>query len=124
MTEDTPGKRAYSIRLALGDGWKVPLPMADFAALLSRRSGVRYDSSMVSRIESGDRKLTLDDVAVIASIDPKGRGRDWLAWGTNELPALDPEQDRQLTDEEIARAGAASTSGASSLARKREGGKR
>lgn len=110
MKEDTPAQRAYSVRLALGDGWKVPLPMAAFAALLSKQPGAgRYDSSVVSRLESGARKLTLVDAAAYAAVDPLKRGRAWVAWGPavaeeEARPLLDPSRDRRLTEAEIQRA--------------------
>lgn len=76
-------QRVYAVRLALGDGWKNPLPMAEFAELLNG-AGTRYDSSVISRIENGERKLTLADVERIAAVDPERRGKLWLAWGERE----------------------------------------
>lgn len=82
MDDDTRAKRVYRIRLDLGDGWKTPMPMDAFAALLNKRGKTKlYDSSKVSRMESGERKVTIDDVPHISRVDPKRRGRDWLAWG-------------------------------------------
>lgn len=80
---DTAGKRIYAVRLALGDGWKKPMTMADFGALLTKRckGAVTYDSAKIARLESGERRASIDDVAVIASVDPEKRGREWLAWG-------------------------------------------
>lgn len=89
MKADTPGKRVYLIRLALGDGFKVPMPMAAFAALLTERSGVAYDSSMISRMESGDRKVTLEDAPRLAALDPEHRGPGWIAWGVVPDISLD-----------------------------------
>lgn len=51
-----------------------------FAAALQAVSGERYDASEVSRLESGNRVATWDDVRAIAALDPKQRGRDWLGW--------------------------------------------
>lgn len=106
MLADTPGKRAYLIRLALGDGLKTPMTMAAFAALLTKRSKVVYDSSMISRMESGERKVTLDDIAYMAALDPLTRGKSWLAFGESVDMAqlIDPSKDRRLTGEEIQRA--------------------
>lgn len=84
MTDtDTPEKRAYAIRLACGDGWKTPMPMAEFAALVkSKTRGVSFDAAKVSRIESGDQKMALSDIEAMAKIDPKKRGPAWLAFNT------------------------------------------
>lgn len=81
MEADTPGKRVYLIRLALGDGLRSPLPMEEFAALITERTGVAYNSSTISKIENEGRRVTLEDVARIALVDPRHRGREWLAWG-------------------------------------------
>lgn len=82
VVSESYSQRVYAIRLALGDGWKSPLPMAEFAALLGGAGGgTRYDSSVISRIENGERKLTLADVERIAAVDPERRGKLWLGWG-------------------------------------------
>lgn len=114
MVADTPGKRVYLVRLALGDGLRTPLSMDRFAALLTERTGRRYDSSMLSRIENGDRKVTLDDCAAIAPLDPHARGPGWIAWGERETPrseeqgvddfAPDPIRDRAIGAAAIQRA--------------------
>lgn len=83
---DTPAKRVYAIRLARGDGWKVPEPMDAFAEAMTavgrtRRPELRYDSSKVSRIESGDRKVSIEDAEVLATVDPLKRGAAWVAFG-------------------------------------------
>jgi hypothetical protein len=59
-----------------------------FAARLTaaaRKLGVKanYDNTMVSKMETGRRDVTLDDVAVLASIDKLQRGKLWLGWGEN-----------------------------------------
>lgn len=93
MEADTPGKRVYLIRLALGDGLRSPLPMEEFAALITERTGVAYNSSTISKIENGGRRVTLDDADRIAAVDPRRRGREWLGWGeaqtTPTLTGLD-----------------------------------
>lgn len=85
MERETVRHRLYAVRLALGDGWKNPMPGEAFAALLSKRLKRRYDAAMISRMENGDRKIGLEEVEGIAALDPKGRGRAWLAFG--EEPA-------------------------------------
>lgn len=93
---DTPGLRAYIIRRDLGPDPRHELSQRDMAERMAEAAkalgldGVRYDSSVVARIESGARRLTLDDVAVIAAVDPKRRGRAWLAWGEGAVIASDP----------------------------------
>lgn len=106
---DTPGKRVYAIRLALGDGWKSPMTMAAFAALLTKRSGTSYDSAKISRIESGERALSIAEVDVIAAVDPQNRGREWLAWGEKKPVTVDGLDDMEagavlLSPAQLARA--------------------
>lgn len=86
---DTPAKRAYLVRLACGDGFKTPETMAAFAVRLTRQKRGAWDSAKVSRVESGDRKLTLDDVETYAAVDPLKRGNAWLAFGETAAPAAD-----------------------------------
>lgn len=57
----------------------------EFAAAMTRAAKRlklkdRYDNSTVSKMESGMRRVTLEDVAVVASLDPDRRGVLWLAW--------------------------------------------
>jgi hypothetical protein len=122
MTADTPGKRAYLIRLACGDGFKSPEPMAAFAVRLTRQKRGGWDSAKVSRVENGERKMTLDDVETYVRVDPLKRSRGWLAFGEAEgEPLLNPATDRKLTAEEIERARAQVAAGRASktTARKR-----
>lgn len=82
-TAETPGQRLYLIRLGLGDGVKNALRIdPEFVELVERLTGFRYDPSAISRAENGSRKLSLDDVARFAAVDPLRRGRDWLGWGS------------------------------------------
>jgi transcriptional regulator with XRE-family HTH domain len=76
----TRGYRVYLIREALGTR-RDPMPMQAFAELIAKVSGVSYDKSTLSRLETGERKLSLEDIDAIAPIDPLKRGRSWLAWG-------------------------------------------
>lgn len=78
---ETVAQRVYLVRLALGDGVREPMRGADFAARLSAASGRKYTANTVSEMETEKRRVTLDDVDVIARLDPKQRGREWLAWG-------------------------------------------
>jgi hypothetical protein len=74
------GERVYEVREALGTRRK-PLSQDAFAALLTAQGGRTYYGSEFSLIERGAKALTLDDVAVIAAVDPQHRGKLWLAWG-------------------------------------------
>lgn len=74
------GDRVRMIREARGE--KQP----EFAAAMNgaaKALGVdeRYDNTKVSKMEIGGRAVSLDDVRVIASLDPEKRGLLWLAWG-------------------------------------------
>lgn len=102
----TRNQRVYLIRLALGDGVKNPLPLADFAALIKKRQKVSYDPSALSRMENGSRKVTVEDIETLAPLDPKQRGKAWLAgWDDDEGSGLiNPATDRKLTDVELERA--------------------
>ena len=98
---ETPGQRLYLIRLALGDGIKNPMLIDVFVALVKRRTGAVYDPSAISRSENGSRRLTLEDVANFAAVDPLHRGREWLGWG--EAQAMSPPVPRRRHDTEAAR---------------------
>lgn len=80
------GERIFLVRAACGDGPKHPMSMKEFAELLTSRSptGRRYYDSTISLMENGQQRVTIDDVEVIAGVDPLHRGRAWLAW--NDLP--------------------------------------
>ena len=106
MERETVRHRVYAVRLALGDGWKTPMSGEAFAALLSKRLKRRYDGAMISRMENGERKISLEEVEAMAALDPKGRGRAWLAFG-EEPDLTDPTTARRLTEEELDRADAA-----------------
>lgn len=105
---DTPGKRLYLIRLALGDGFKSPLPADQFVARVKKATGVEYDPSTISRLENGQRRWLLEDAKPLAAVDPLRRGEIWLAHGVNVKDVVDPERDRKLTDDEVERAKRAS----------------
>lgn len=92
MTESV-GDRIYLIRRALGPNARTELPLREFGELLSRVSGQNYDASELSKMERGKRGISLDDVAVIASVDPLRRGPGWLAFGEkadHPLPPMTP----------------------------------
>lgn len=96
VTADTPAKRAYLVRLACGDGFKSPEPMAAFAVRLTRQKRGAWDSAKVSRVESGERKLTLDDVETYVRVDPLKRSPAWLAFGETAAPAPLPDLEPQI----------------------------
>lgn len=82
---DTLGKRVFAIRAALGDG-RIPLSQDAFATLLTERGKKAYYGPDFSVLERDMKKtpLSIEDIEVIASVDPERRGKYWLAWG--ELP--------------------------------------
>lgn len=72
--------RIREIREARGE--KQP----EFAAVLNNAAkrlsiDMTYNNTTVSKMETGARSVTLEDVMIIASVDPLGRPREWLAWG-------------------------------------------
>jgi len=79
----TVGERIYLIREALGTR-RDPMPLEEFARLIVTRTGASYDKSILSRMETGDRKVTLEDIEALAAVDPLKRGRSWLAFGEGE----------------------------------------
>jgi hypothetical protein len=83
---ETIQQRLFLIRLALGGGVR-PLPFEELAARIAESSGHAYDVSALSRMETGKRKVSLEDVQAIAPLDPKGRGPAWLAFGEGLTPA-------------------------------------
>lgn len=74
------GARVAEVREALevnGDEF------ADAVERRLRAYGVerRYDKAKISRIEGGSRDLTAEEALVIAALDPRGRGAEWLTFG-------------------------------------------
>lgn len=79
--DETPGDRLYEIRLACGVGRRKAEPMVAFVERVREATGVAYDPSTISLLERMMQGWTLDDVAAFAAVDPKGRGKVWLAFG-------------------------------------------
>jgi hypothetical protein len=111
--QGTVGERIYLIREALGTR-RDPMPLDKFAELIERATGAVYDKSILSRMETGERKVSLDEVAILASVDPLKRGRGWLAWGedsaggaspTHDGPAPEVRQVRTRPEQEISHLG-------------------
>jgi hypothetical protein len=108
----TVRERVYEIRKALGPDRRTPLSQGEFAKranAVAARHGLKstYDASFISKIESGIRAVSIEEVPVFAALDPLKRGEMWLAWGINiaaPILDLDPSQDHRLTDEELERA--------------------
>lgn len=98
---ETRGHRVYLIREALGTR-RDPLPLPKFAELIQQTSGVVYDKSTLSRMETGERKVSLEDIEAIAPIDPLKRGKAWLAgWedgGTETTEASPPPPPQPIID--------------------------
>lgn len=88
------GHRCYEVRRALGPDPRHEMPQRAFAELLNARAEAllaeedrpRYDSSVIARIEKGDRRATVIDTVLIADVDPQARGWAWVAIG-EESPA-------------------------------------
>lgn len=99
------GERVYEIREALGTRRR-PLSQDAFAALLTKQGGRTYYGSEFSLIEKNEKRLTLDDVAAIAALDPERRGKYWLAWGSDAdetmLPLPTPSLDEIQAEPETA----------------------
>ena len=89
MDESTRAGRLFAIRAALGEGPRKPMSLRAFADLLTERAegGRKYHASQLSGWETGASEPGLDDVALIASLDPEQRGPGWLAFGTGTGPA-------------------------------------
>lgn len=67
----------------------------DFAARMNQAAetlGVptRYTQDMVSKMENGGRTIFIEDVAVLALVDPQSRGKLWLGWGEERDSSLAP----------------------------------
>lgn len=117
---DAVGDRIYEIRRALGPSPRQELSLRDFAERLTVVAGelaargvipepIRYHASELSRMERGQRGVSLFDVEVLAAIDPAQRGRGWLAFGdaaSESAPAADlrsiPGVEVRTADEEAA----------------------
>lgn len=60
--------------------------------------GPLFNQGRVSKLELGVQRASLDDIAIYASLDPRQRGKLWLAWNeraervaARPTPALTPE---------------------------------
>jgi hypothetical protein len=84
---DSPGKRLYLIRLALGDGMRRPEPMAAFVARVREATGESYDTGAVSLLERDLQGWRLKDMNAFAAVDPLKRGGAWLGFGVLPLTA-------------------------------------
>ena len=84
------GARIFEVRLACGSGPRKPLSLRAFAERLNARPEARkvYDSGKLSLLERDQQRADLDDIAVIAAVDPLRRGRAWLAGWEDELRAV------------------------------------
>lgn len=68
-----------------------------FAARLTataKRLGVpvRFDNTMVSKVELGRRELSIYEAAVLVAVDPQRRGWDWFVLGESVKHAREPRQ--------------------------------
>ena len=88
MPQTTISDRVRVVREATG------LTRSQFAALLNETAGrlgvaeVHYDDAKVRNMESAHRAVSLDDLTVVAFVDPDHRGRLWLGWGESRDSTL------------------------------------
>lgn len=74
-------ERMKAIRKAHGMTQEIFLAVLREGSRAVLGDGVRtYSQSTLSRLESGKQPPTLEDVAVLAAIDPQARGKLWLGW--------------------------------------------
>lgn len=93
------GHRVYEVRRALGPDARHEMPQRQFAELLNERAATlfpdpadrpRYDSSVIARIEKGERRATVPDITLVADVDPQRRGKLWLGWGEDADEMMRP----------------------------------
>jgi hypothetical protein len=71
-----------------------PRRLEDFVPELNAASralgeeGPIFSQSRVSKLELGAQRASLDDIAIYALLDPKRRGKLWLAWNEAEDSAM------------------------------------
>ena len=78
---ESQGDRVRIVREAMG---KQQGEFADALNTKAAESGLRarYDNTAISKLENGRRDLSVNDLFLIAALDPKQRGERWLAYGT------------------------------------------
>lgn len=97
---DTIGKRLYRIRLDRGDGHRRPEPLAKFVQALREVAPTvkGFAESALSGWENDLSEPSVRQIAAIARLDPKGRGRAWLAWGDAERSTAAERHAGRLAD--------------------------
>ena len=63
----------------------------------------KYTQTVISELEGGRRRMTLDDVEILAALDHEHRGELWIAWGREEQKLSRRELEEALTAAEGAR---------------------
>jgi len=87
------GDRVRAVREAYGELQPAFAARLNAAARHLGMNWLNYTNFIVSRLETGDRMMFLDDAVVIASVDPEQRGRVWVAWDDErEVIAQTPAQ--------------------------------
>src|SRR4051812_46961163 len=84
------GDRVRTVREALGENQPAFARRLSEAAQNLGLIWLRYDNTIVSKLEIGARDLSTDDTVVVAAIDPERRGKLWLAWGEERDSAIRP----------------------------------
>lgn len=92
--DETIAARFYRVRLDRGDGVRKPEPLREMAAAMTAAAAARgmertVHASRLSEIENG-AEPSLKEVELAAAVDPKARGRAWLAFGVRAAAAPPP----------------------------------
>jgi transcriptional regulator with XRE-family HTH domain len=97
MAKQSIGERVYEIRSALGPDARHEMSQKAFAELVNataKRAKIKiatFVDSTITRIEKGERRLQVEEIELIASMDPLKRGKTWLAFGeAGGAEPLDP----------------------------------
>lgn len=61
-------------------------------------AGPAFQQGRISKLELGSQRASLEDIAIYAAIDPKHRGKLWLAWDETKDVTM-----RKDTPEDLAR---------------------
>ena len=89
------GRRVQAIQEACGFGTGKSADNVGFTQRLNEASrqagfGEYWTKERLSKIRSGVQDLTIEDVTVLASLDPEQRGEPWVAHGVAVKKGEDP----------------------------------
>lgn len=98
--------RIRAVREATGLTQQAFLYQLNAASARVLGDGVReYSQSTLSKLESGAQEAAFEDITVFAAVDPKRRGKLWLAWGEEVDSFKAPRTSRELNTELAAATG-------------------